>query len=149
MYKLLHWDRNCRWNLLQSHPVTVIDTRPETAQETYCYLTQLQYTDTRPETADETYCYLNQLQYTVTRPETADETYCYLNQIQYTNTRLFSPTADPIMPGIWQGSHREVTSMTHHGKSPTGRAGIEPKSATLEVDTLPQGQRGGVTGWDS
>ena len=34
----------------------------------------------------------------------ADQTF-YLTQSQYTDTGLTSPSADPIMPGAWQGSH--------------------------------------------
>ena len=34
----------------------------------------------------------------------ADQTF-YLTQSQYTDTGPTSPSADPIMPGVWQGSH--------------------------------------------
>ena len=36
--------------------------------------------------------------------EVADRTF-YLTQSQYTNTGPTSPSADPITPGAWQGSH--------------------------------------------
>ena len=36
--------------------------------------------------------------------EVADPTF-YLTQSQYTDTGLTSPSADPITPGAWQGSH--------------------------------------------
>ena len=36
--------------------------------------------------------------------EVTDQT-CYLTQLQYTETRRTSPSADPIMPDTWQGSH--------------------------------------------
>ena len=39
-----------------------------------------------------------------TEIETADQTF-YLTQSQYTDTGLTSPSADPITPGAWQGSH--------------------------------------------
>ena len=39
-----------------------------------------------------------------TEIEVADQTF-YLTQSQYTDTRLTSPSADPITPGAWQGSH--------------------------------------------
>ena len=39
-----------------------------------------------------------------TEIEVADQTF-YLTQSQYTDTRPTSPSADPIMPGAWQGSH--------------------------------------------
>ena len=50
-----------------------------------------------------------------TELEVADQTF-YLTQSLYTDTRLTSRSADPIMPGAWQGSHwsanTEVTGMT-------------------------------------
>ena len=39
-----------------------------------------------------------------TEIEVADPTF-YLTQSQYTDTGLTSPSADPITPGAWQGSH--------------------------------------------
>ena len=39
-----------------------------------------------------------------TEIEVADQTF-YLTQSQYTDTRPTSPSADPITPGTWQGSH--------------------------------------------
>ena len=39
-----------------------------------------------------------------TEIEVADPTF-YLTQSQYTDTRPTSPSADPITPGAWQGSH--------------------------------------------
>ena len=39
-----------------------------------------------------------------TEIEVADQTF-YLTQSQYTDTRPTSPSADPITPGAWQGSH--------------------------------------------
>ena len=39
-----------------------------------------------------------------TEIEVADPTF-YLAQSQYTDTGLTSPSADPITPGAWQGSH--------------------------------------------
>ena len=64
----------------------------------------------------------------------------YLTQLQHTDTRLTSPSADPIMPGIWQGSHWstnfEVTGMTRPGKRSMVKAIISnPRSAALEADT--------------
>ena len=43
-----------------------------------------------------TYCH--------TEIEDADQTF-YLTQSQYTDTGPTSPSADPITPGAWQGSH--------------------------------------------
>ena len=39
-----------------------------------------------------------------TEIEAADQTF-YLTQSQYTDIGTTSPSADPIMPGTWQGSH--------------------------------------------
>ena len=39
-----------------------------------------------------------------TQIEVADQTF-YLTQSQYTDTGPTSPSADPITPGAWQGSH--------------------------------------------
>ena len=68
-----------------------------------------------------TYCH--------TEIEVADQTF-YLTQSQYTDTGPTSPSADPITPGAWQGSHWsanfEVTGMTRPGKIPS-RAGFEPR----------------------
>ena len=36
--------------------------------------------------------------------EAADQTF-HLTQSQYTDTGPTSPSADPITPGAWQGSH--------------------------------------------
>ena len=62
--------------------------------------------------------------------EVADHTF-YLTQSQYTDTGPTSPSADPIMPGAWQGSHWsanfEVTGMTRPGKIPS-QAGFEPRA---------------------
>ena len=53
----------------------------------------------------------------------------YLTQSQYTDTGPTSPSADPTMPGAWQGSHWsanfEVTGMTRPRKKPA-QARIEP-----------------------
>ena len=39
-----------------------------------------------------------------TEIQVADQTF-YLTQSQYTDTGPTSPSADPITPGVWQGSH--------------------------------------------
>ena len=58
--------------------------------------------------------------------EVADPTF-YLTQSQYTHTGPTSPSADPITPGAWQGSHWsanfEVTGMTRPRENP-GASGI-------------------------
>ena len=70
--------------------------------------------------------------------EIADQTF-YLTQSRYTDTWLTSPGADPIMPGVWQGSHWsanfEVTGMTRLGKI-LSQAGFDPGSSAPEADAL-------------
>ena len=68
-----------------------------------------------------------------TEIEVADQTF-YLTQSQYTDTGPTSPSADPITPGAWQGSHWsanfEVTGMTRPGKNP-GASGIRTRDLPL------------------
>ena len=56
-----------------------------------------------------------------TEREVADQTF-YLTPSQYIDTGLTSPSADPVTPGAWQGSHWsanfKVTGMTRPGKIP-------------------------------
>ena len=47
-----------------------------------------------------------------TEIEAADQTF-YLTQSQYTDTGPTSPSADPITPGAWQGSHLECQVLSH------------------------------------
>ena len=64
-----------------------------------------------------------------TEIEVADQTF-YLTQSQYTDTGLTSPSADPITPGAWQGSHWsanfEASGMTRPRKI-LSQAGFEPR----------------------
>ena len=74
-----------------------------------------------------------------TEIEVADQTF-YLTQSQYTDPGPTSPSADPITPVTWQGSHWSanfwVTGMSRPGKIPS-QAGFEnPRSSALEVDAL-------------
>ena len=69
--------------------------------------------------------------------EVADPTF-YLTQSQYTDTGPTSPSADPITPGAWQGSHCsanfEVTGMTRPRKNP-GASGIRTRDLPLSRRT--------------
>ena len=81
-----------------------------------------------------------------TEIKVADPTF-YLTRSQYTDTGPTSPSADPITPGAWQGSHRsasfEVTGMTRPRKNP-GASGIRTRESSLPRRTpKPLGQRGG------
>ena len=73
-----------------------------------------------------------------TEIEAADQTF-YLTQSQYTDTVTTSPSADPVMPGSWQGSdcsaNFEVASMTRPGKSRLKRDS-NPGSSAPEADAL-------------
>ena len=71
----------------------------------------------------------------------------YLTQSQYTDTGPTSPSADPITPGAWQGSHWsanfEVTGMTRPRKKSRRKRDSNPGPSALEADALPFGPRGG------
>ena len=82
-----------------------------------------------------------------TEIEAADPTF-HLTQSQCTDTGPTSPSADPITPGAWQGSHWsanfEVTGMTGPRKNP-GASGIRTRDLPLSRRTpKPLGQRGGL-----
>ena len=72
-----------------------------------------------------------------TEIEVADQTF-YLTQSQYTDTGPTSPSADPITPGTWQGSHWSanfwVTGMTRPRKNP-GASGIRTRDLPLSRRT--------------
>ena len=72
-----------------------------------------------------------------TEIEVADQTF-YLTQSQYTDTGPTSPSADPIRPGAWQGSHWsanvQVTGMTRPRKNP-GASGIRTRDLPLSRRT--------------
>ena len=74
-----------------------------------------------------------------TEIEVADQTF-YLTQSQYIDTGSTSPSADPITPGAWQGSHWnanfEVTGMTPPGKKYCRKRESNPGSSALEADVL-------------
>ena len=72
-----------------------------------------------------------------TEIEAADQTF-HLTQSQYTDTGPTSPSADPITPGAWQGSHWsanfEVTGMTRPPKNPRA-SGIRTRDLPLSRRT--------------
>ena len=72
-----------------------------------------------------------------TQIDVADPTF-YLTQSQYTYTGPTSPSADPVTPGAWQGSHWsanfEVTGMTRPRKNP-GASGIRTRDLPLSWQT--------------
>ena len=72
-----------------------------------------------------------------TEIEVADPTF-YLTQSQYTDTGPTSPSADPTMPGAWQGSHWsanfKVTGMTRPRKNPVA-SGIRTRDLPLSRRT--------------
>ena len=74
-----------------------------------------------------------------TEMEAADQTF-HLIQSQYTDTGPTSPSADPITPGAWQGSHWnanfEVTGMTRPRKKSRRQRDSNPGSSALEADVL-------------
>ena len=74
-----------------------------------------------------------------TEIEAADQT-VYLTQSQYTDTGPTSPSAEPITPGAWQGSHWsanfEVTGMTRPRKKSRRKRDLNPGPSALEADAL-------------
>ena len=72
-----------------------------------------------------------------TETEVADQTF-YLTQSQYTDTGPIRPSADPITPDAWQGSHWSanvlVTGMTRPRKNP-GASGIRTRDLPLSRRT--------------
>ena len=74
-----------------------------------------------------------------TEIEVADQTF-YLTQSRYTDTGPASPSADPITPGAWQGSHWsanfQVTGMTRPRKKSCRKRDSNPGSSALEADAL-------------
>ena len=73
-----------------------------------------------------------------TEIEVADQT-LYLTQSQYTDTGPTSPSADPITPGAWQGSHWYDSTP----KKSLHKRDSNPGYSALEADALPLGQRDG------
>ena len=72
-----------------------------------------------------------------TKIQGADQAF-YFTRSQYTDTGPTSPSADPIMPDAWQGSHWSVnvyvTGMTRQRKSP-GVSGIRTRDLPLSRRT--------------
>ena len=81
-----------------------------------------------------------------TEMEVADRTF-HLTQSQYTDTGPTTPSADPITPGAWQGSHWSASFLSHWYDSTPEKSrhkrDSNPGSSALEADALPPGQRGG------
>ena len=75
--------------------------------------------------------------------EAGDQTF-YLthSQCRPTGTRPTSPSADPVMPGAWQGGYLSAifhnTGMTRPGKIPMAPVGIEPRIFRSRVGRLNQ-----------
>ena len=77
-----------------------------------------------------------------TETEAADPTF-RPTQSQYTDTGPTSPSADPITPGAWQGSHWsanvEVTGMTRPRKKSRRKRDSNPGPSALEADASTTG----------
>ena len=71
-----------------------------------------------------------------TETEVADQMF-YFTQSQYTDTGLTSPSADPITPGAWQGSHWSANFEPGTFRSRGGRFTTRPtrQSLTDKCDT--------------
>ena len=74
-----------------------------------------------------------------TEMEAADQTF-HLTQSQYTDTGPTSPSADPITPGAWQGSHWSANFKSHWYDSTTQKSRRQrdsnPGFSVLEADAL-------------
>ena len=74
-----------------------------------------------------------------TEIKVADQTF-YLTQSQYTDTGPTSPSADPITPGAWQGSHWSANFLSHWYESTPKKSRRKrdstPGSSALEADDL-------------
>ena len=80
-----------------------------------------------------------------TEIEDANQTF-YLTQSQYTDTGPIRPY-DARRLARWPLEYQSyVPGMTDLERRSTAKTGIEPRSASLEADALPQGQRGGLRG---
>ena len=66
-----------------------------------------------------------------TETEAADQT-CYFSLSKNTDNGHTSPSTDPVMPGIWRGSHENTTGMTQ-----MKTAGNDTWIFLLEADALP------------
>ena len=80
-----------------------------------------------------------------TEIEVADQAF-YFTQSQYSDTGPTSPSADPISPGAWQGSHWSdnfsITGMTRPRKKKTRRKrDSNPGSSALEADADDRGRQ--------
>ena len=74
-----------------------------------------------------------------TEMEAADQTF-HLTQSQYTATGPTSPSADPITPGAWQGSHWSANFLSHWYDSTPKKSRPQrdsnPGPSALEADAL-------------
>ena len=74
-----------------------------------------------------------------TEMEAADQTF-HLTQSQYTDTGPTSPSADPITPGAWQGSHWSANFLSHWYDSTPKKSRRQrdsnPGPSALEADAL-------------
>ena len=72
----------------------------------------------------------------------------YLTQLQHTDTGPTSPSADPMMPGAWQGSHWSAIFLSHWydstRKNPSESGIRTPDLPPPRRTPLPLGQRGGL-----
>ena len=72
----------------------------------------------------------------LTEREVADQTF-YPTQSQYTDTGLTSPSADPILPGVWHWSANFYKSLVWlNPEKSCHKRDSNPRSSALEVDVL-------------
>ena len=85
---------NCTYTAAEHTPAQTLHT----AHAVGCLMSQQQASVSQGRICSDNYMCCH------TETEVADQTF-YLTQSQYTDTGPTSPSADPIMPGAWQGSH--------------------------------------------
>ena len=71
-----------------------------------------------------------------TEIQVADQTF-YLTQSQYTDTEPTRPSADPIAPGAWQGSHWSANLLSHWYDSTQKN----PVASGIRIPDLPLSRR--------
>ena len=114
LYVLPHWDRSSRPNF-PSHTITVCWHRANQSQRQpynvrrltgLCLLVACLTSQKHASVSQGRIC---SDKYTSCHTEIEADQTLYLTQSQYTDTGPTSPSADPITPGAWQGSHWSVS----------------------------------------
>ena len=93
----------CNHNSIQSSAACQVSPKRLPQHSKYCLLVGC-LTSQQHASVSQGRIYSDNLTCCHTEIEVADQTF-YLTQSQHTDTGPTSPSADPITPGAWQGSH--------------------------------------------